>query len=160
MFDRVLAFLKQLPGGESEGERLPPTDDPRVAAAALMYHVMDADGVRHDDEWERMKELLSESYGVTGEALDRLVAAGGEADEDAASTPRRASNSSASCGRSSLPTANCMSSRITRCGASPSLSVSTGATASSNARRRKARCRTPPANRRKKTDHPCRGGNG
>ena len=83
MFDRVLAFLKQLPGGESEGERLPPTNDPRVAAAALMYHVMDADGVRHDDEWERMKELLSESYGVTGEALDRLVAAGGEADEDA-----------------------------------------------------------------------------
>ena len=83
MFDRVLAFLKHLPGGESEGERLPPTDDPRVAAAALMYHVMDADGVRHDDEWERMKELLSESYGVTGEALDRLVAAGGEADEDA-----------------------------------------------------------------------------
>ena len=83
MFDRVLAFLKKLPGGESDGERLPPTDDPRVAAAALMYHVMDADGVRHDDEWERMKELLGESYGVTGEELDRLVAAGGEADEDA-----------------------------------------------------------------------------
>ncbi len=82
MFDRVLDFLKRLPGGP-DGERLPPTDDPRVAAAALMYHVMDADGVRHDDEWERMKELLTESYGVTGEELDRLVAAGGEADEDA-----------------------------------------------------------------------------
>ena len=48
-----------------------------------MYHVMDADGVRQDAEWERMKELLSESYGVTGEELDRLVAAGGEADQDA-----------------------------------------------------------------------------
>ena len=48
-----------------------------------MYHVMDADGVRQDVEWERMKELLTESYGVTGEELDRLVAAGGEADEDA-----------------------------------------------------------------------------
>ena len=45
-----------------------------------MYHVMDADGVRHDAEWERMKEVLAEAYGLTGEALDRLVAAGGEAD--------------------------------------------------------------------------------
>ena len=48
-----------------------------------MYHVMDADGVRQDTEWERMKEILAESYGLTGEALDRLVMAGGEADEDA-----------------------------------------------------------------------------
>ena len=81
MLDRVLAFLKKLPG-DTDGER-PRTDDPRVAAAALMYHVMDADGVRQDVEWERMKALLTESYGVTGEELDRLVAAGGEADEDA-----------------------------------------------------------------------------
>jgi uncharacterized tellurite resistance protein B-like protein len=83
MFERVLAFLKELPSGGSDGRRLSRDDDPRVAAAALMYHVMDADGVRHDDEWERMKELLTESYGVTGEALDTLVVAGGEADEDA-----------------------------------------------------------------------------
>jgi uncharacterized tellurite resistance protein B-like protein len=54
-----------------------------VAAAALMYHVMDADGVRHDAEWERMKEILAEAYGLTGDALDRLVAAGGKADEEA-----------------------------------------------------------------------------
>jgi uncharacterized tellurite resistance protein B-like protein len=83
MFDRVVAFLKKLPAGSSDGENSPDKDDPRVAAAALMYHVMDADGVRHDVEWERMKQLLTETYGVTGEALDRLVAAGGEADEDA-----------------------------------------------------------------------------
>lgn len=83
MFDRVVAFLKKLPAGNAEGEGSPDRDDPRVAAAALLYHVMDADGVRHDVEWERMKQLLTESYGVTGEALDRLVEAGGEADEDA-----------------------------------------------------------------------------
>ena len=83
MFDRVVAFLKKLPSGNDGRTRGADADDPRVAAAALMYHVMDADGVRQDVEWERMKQLLSESYGVTGEALDRLVAAGGEADEDA-----------------------------------------------------------------------------
>ncbi len=82
MFDRIIAFLKDLP---SDGERRdrPAADDPRVAAAALMYHVMDADGVRQDAEWERLKSILSESYDLSGDALDRLVVAGGEADEDA-----------------------------------------------------------------------------
>ncbi len=83
MFDRVVAFLKNLPADGRGGQQALDKDDPRIAAAALMYHVMDADGVRQDVEWERMKQLLTETYGVTGEALDRLVAAGGEADEDA-----------------------------------------------------------------------------
>ncbi len=82
MFDRILAFLKDLPSGA--GPNKPPgAEDPRIAAAALMYHVMDADGVRQDAEWERMKAILSDSYGLSGEALDKLVTAGGEADEDA-----------------------------------------------------------------------------
>ena len=80
MFDRIIAFLKELPAGEAGKGKPGGSSDPRVAAAALMYHVMDADGVRHDAEWERMKEALAEAYGLTGEALDRLVAAGGEAD--------------------------------------------------------------------------------
>lgn len=83
MFDRVIAFLKNLPSGDPGGANPADLDDPRVAAAALMYHVMDADGVRQDAEWERMKQLLTEAYGVTGEALDKLVAAGGEADDEA-----------------------------------------------------------------------------
>lgn len=82
MLDRILAFLKDIPS--AAGSRDPQDgDDPRIAAAALMYHVMDADGVRHDAEWERMKVLLAETYGLSGEDLDRLVAAGGKADEEA-----------------------------------------------------------------------------
>jgi uncharacterized tellurite resistance protein B-like protein len=83
MFDRILAFLKELPAGASDGNASRRTDDPRVAAAALMYHVMDADGVRHDAEWERMKKILAEAYDIGGGELDKLVAAGGEADEEA-----------------------------------------------------------------------------
>ena len=83
MFERILAFLKDLPAGGSTGGRRKRGDDPRVAAAALIYHVMDADGVRQDAEWERMKEVLGSSYGVSGAALDRLVEAGAEADQDA-----------------------------------------------------------------------------
>ena len=83
MFDRIITFLKDLPAGETGRHKPQGADDPRVAAAALLYHVMDADGVRQDAEWERMKEILAEAYGLSGEALDRLVAAGGEADNAA-----------------------------------------------------------------------------
>lgn len=82
MFDRILNFLKDLPSDASR-KTVSPSDDPRIAAAALMYHVMDADGVRQDAEWERLKAILSETYDVSGGELDRLVVAGGEADEDA-----------------------------------------------------------------------------
>jgi uncharacterized tellurite resistance protein B-like protein len=83
MFDRILTFLKELPSGEADRQKSPGADDPRVAAAALMYHVMDADGVRQDTEWERMKEILAEAYDLSGDALDKLVAAGEEADDAA-----------------------------------------------------------------------------
>lgn len=83
MFDRVLAFLSKLPSGAAAPSDAMPADDPRVAAAALMYHLMDADGVRQDIEWERLKEVLGESYGLEGEALDALVAQAAAADQEA-----------------------------------------------------------------------------
>jgi len=83
MFDRIITFLKELPSAEATRPGTPGADDPRVAAAALLYHVMDADGVRQDAEWERMKQILAEAYGLSGDALDKLVAAGEEADDAA-----------------------------------------------------------------------------
>jgi uncharacterized tellurite resistance protein B-like protein len=80
MFERMISFLKDLPAAGSKASR---EDDPRVAAAALMYHVMDADGDRQDVEWERVKQLLSQSYGISGAELDRLVKAGEQADNEA-----------------------------------------------------------------------------
>lgn len=81
MFDRILNFLKDLPSDNTRRASL--SEDPRIAAAALMYHVMDADGVRQDAEWERLKAILSETYDVSGGELDTLVVAGGEADNEA-----------------------------------------------------------------------------
>lgn len=80
MFERMISFLKDLPAA---GSRHSPDDDTRVAAAALMYHVMNADGDRQDVEWERAKQLLSQSYGVSGVELDRLIKAGEQADNEA-----------------------------------------------------------------------------
>lgn len=80
MFDRMISFLKELP---SAGDRRLREDDPRVATAALMYHVMNVDGDRQDVEWERVKQLLAQSYGISGDELDRLAKAGEQAENEA-----------------------------------------------------------------------------
>lgn len=80
MFDRFLAFLKDLPHERRDG---PDRDDPRVAAAALLFHVMDADGVREAGELERLRSLFSETYDVEGAELDRILEAAERADEEA-----------------------------------------------------------------------------
>ena len=81
MFERVLSFLRDLPGSAARGDA--GEDDPRIAASALLYHVMDADGVRQDVEWARFKAVLSQAYGIAGNELDALARAGEKADNEA-----------------------------------------------------------------------------
>ncbi|MBN9243851.1 MAG: TerB family tellurite resistance protein [Mesorhizobium sp.] len=80
MFERVLSFLKDLPGGARARSA---EDEARVAAAALLFHVMDADGVRQDVEWERFKQILADAYSISGEELAALARAGEKADDEA-----------------------------------------------------------------------------
>jgi uncharacterized tellurite resistance protein B-like protein len=80
MLDRVLSFLKDLPGAGGSQRQ---DDDPRVAASALLFHVMNVDGVRQDAEWERFKAVLAGTYGIKGEELATLAAAGEKADREA-----------------------------------------------------------------------------
>ena len=82
MFDRFREFLNQLPGVGDDDE-LAESDDPRVAAAALLTHIMDADGERTDDEKEMLKRLLGEVYGLEGAELAKVMKAGEEADREA-----------------------------------------------------------------------------
>lgn len=82
MFDRLIAFIRDLPGAES-GEQPNAAGDPRIAAAALMFHVMDADGVRSSAERERLEQLLNETFAISGDELSDLLEAGEEADRDA-----------------------------------------------------------------------------
>jgi uncharacterized tellurite resistance protein B-like protein len=79
MFERFLTFLRELPGNAHEDQ----SDDPRIAAAALLFHVMDADGVRQDVERERIKAVLAETYHIGGQVLERLLADGEKADGEA-----------------------------------------------------------------------------
>ncbi len=82
MFDRVISFLRDMPLSSS-GRNPERGDDPRVAAAALLFHVMNADGVRQDSEWDRVKQLLAETYNLSGADLEALVKAGETADNEA-----------------------------------------------------------------------------
>jgi len=81
MLERLKSFLGSLQEGPRTAE--PSADDPRVAATALMVHVIDADGVRDDVERKRLREVLSEAYDLTGRELDRVVEAGEEAEREA-----------------------------------------------------------------------------
>lgn len=80
MFDRFLSFLSELPGGDKG--KMARGDDPRVAAAALLFHVMDADGVRGEGESARVKTALSEAYDLHGAELREIMQAGEEADRE------------------------------------------------------------------------------
>lgn len=82
MFDRFLDFLNRLPGDDKAGAQQQ-GDDARVAAAALLTHVMDADGERSAGERETLRAVLSQQFGVRDAELERLVAAGEKADREA-----------------------------------------------------------------------------
>ncbi len=73
MFERLISFLKDIPGGAPDADRGPDGEDPRLAAASLLVHVMDADGVRLDEERDKLFEALTRAYGITGPELDRFV---------------------------------------------------------------------------------------
>lgn len=79
MFERLLTFFRELP----TVPRADRGDDPRIAAAALLFHVMDADGMRQDVERERIRALMAESYDLGGRELEDLISAGEKAEGEA-----------------------------------------------------------------------------
>ncbi len=58
-------------------------DDPRIAAAALLFHLMDADGVRDEAESAALRTLLRDEFDLDADALDELLSAGEEAEAEA-----------------------------------------------------------------------------
>lgn len=82
MFERILSFLRDLPAGGDDREALS-VEDPRVAAAALLIHVVGADGVRSPAEQARLKETLSSAYNLHGSELKALMKAAEEAEAEA-----------------------------------------------------------------------------
>ncbi len=81
MLDRLRALVRSLV--EPEGSDTISPDSPRLAAAALMYHVIQADGVLTDSERARFADLLREEFTLDEDALQDLMAAAEAADDEA-----------------------------------------------------------------------------
>ena len=80
MLDQIKAFLSGLRAGESDA---PDANDPDVAAVALFFHVIGADGVVDEVESDKLRSLIAEEYGLSGAEMRRLIAAGEKADREA-----------------------------------------------------------------------------
>lgn len=81
MLDRLQAFFQSLMQDRPRAVFAP--DDPRIAVAALCLQVMEADGVVRDAEREKLREILKDQYELDDEALDALIAAGQDAENQA-----------------------------------------------------------------------------
>ena len=79
MFDRLQKFIQTMGGDEEEQLT---RDDPRVAAAALFYHVIDADGVAEPAERDKLRQLLEEQYALDKNELKKLMDAGKQAEDE------------------------------------------------------------------------------
>lgn len=80
MIERLMAFFSALPGERAQRPFSP--DDPRLAAAALMFHVIEADGQLGAIERNRLEEVLTEAYELDDGQLARLMQAAEHAEQE------------------------------------------------------------------------------
>lgn len=84
MLENVKEFLAGITGVDTtDGTSGFSGDDPRVAAGALMYHVIQADGVVRDVERERFEAVMRDEYALDRKELQRLIDAAKRADDEA-----------------------------------------------------------------------------
>ncbi|MEM8797060.1 MAG: TerB family tellurite resistance protein [Pseudomonadota bacterium] len=81
MFDTIKAFFQKL-SAEDERNHFEITDH-RLAAAALLVHVMNADGFVMESETDIIRTVLKRHYDLSDTELEDLIADGEEADHGA-----------------------------------------------------------------------------
>jgi uncharacterized tellurite resistance protein B-like protein len=74
MLDRLNRLLRAFaPGSPAKPMVVFDEDDHRVAAAGLLVHAMNADGVRSPSELARLEALLAERFSLDGEQVQALI---------------------------------------------------------------------------------------
>ena len=82
MLERLQKLFQSVsPSGRSS--RALTRDDPRVAAAALFFHVVDADGDISKNERLKLRNVIASAYNLKGAELDAVLKAGEMADDEA-----------------------------------------------------------------------------
>ncbi|MCB1385489.1 MAG: TerB family tellurite resistance protein [Nitratireductor sp.] len=79
MFDKIRALLHTPAEAGSEA----PADELHLAEAALMFHVIAADGMVRQTEIARMREVLCERYGLSEAEFGKLLASARDAEREA-----------------------------------------------------------------------------
>ncbi len=82
MLDRLQKLFSSLGSGETSRSALG-RDDPRVAAAALFFHVTDADGSVSPAERKTLRDVVARAYSLKGSELEKVLEAGEQADNEA-----------------------------------------------------------------------------
>ncbi|GGE08313.1 hypothetical protein GCM10011390_29230 [Aureimonas endophytica] len=81
MFEALKDFLRGL--GFEDGGAMPSGRDPRVAAAALLCHVAEADGAVTEAELDLLRAGLSTEFGLAPAETETVLRAGRAADAEA-----------------------------------------------------------------------------
>ncbi|MCY0148988.1 TerB family tellurite resistance protein [Hoeflea sp. G2-23] len=80
MLEQIRAFLSGLRGDDKTSG--PDTSDSDVAAAALFFHVIGADGVVDPAEARALKDMISEEYADSEASKKALIEAGAQAERE------------------------------------------------------------------------------
>ncbi|MBA5778676.1 TerB family tellurite resistance protein [Stappia sp. F7233] len=82
MLSSIKRFIRQVTLGEN-GRLGFAEDDHRLAAAALLVHVIAVDGIVDDEERVALKKVLRSAYSLTEEAADELIREAHQRDNEA-----------------------------------------------------------------------------
>jgi uncharacterized tellurite resistance protein B-like protein len=82
MLQLLKEFLNDVGIGEKPASRFS-ENDYRLAAAALLIHVMSVDGQETGDEQDMLQDLLKRQFDLDDDAVDELIAAATAADREA-----------------------------------------------------------------------------
>lgn len=82
MLKALKNFVREITVGEN-GKKTFAEDDKRLAAAALLFHLLDIDGVEEDSESIKLRQILRDHYQLTDTETTELIAAAKQRDEEA-----------------------------------------------------------------------------
>lgn len=81
MLEQIRAFLDGLRGGDDRPQA--DANEADVAAVALFFHVIGADGVIDPAETKALRAMIAEEYGDREASVKALIEAGAQADREA-----------------------------------------------------------------------------
>jgi uncharacterized tellurite resistance protein B-like protein len=82
MLNALKSFVRELTFGANVDKTFA-EDDKRLAAAALLFHLIDIDGVIEDSESDKLREILQKHYDLNDKQTTELIAAAKQRDEEA-----------------------------------------------------------------------------